>query len=82
MPLHAEEALGWGPAEIGIVFTITGAMTLFTLMPAAWAADHISRRFQGPIHKVMHCRSWLEGNDLRLRSRPAPSQTQGAKYVS
>ena len=45
MPLHAEDALGWGPAEIGIVFTVTGAMTLFTLMPAAWAADHISRRF-------------------------------------
>ena len=45
MPLHADDALGWGPAEIGIVFTVTGAMTLFTLMPAAWAADHISRRF-------------------------------------
>ena len=45
VPLHAEDALGWGPAEIGIVFTLTGAMTLFTLMPAAWAADHISRRF-------------------------------------
>ena len=45
MPLHAEDALGWGPAEIGIVFTVTGALTLFTLMPAAWAADHISRRF-------------------------------------
>ncbi|MEM9203540.1 MAG: MFS transporter [Actinomycetota bacterium] len=45
MPLHADEGLGWGPAEIGLVFTLTGAMTLFTLMPAAWAADHISRRF-------------------------------------
>lgn len=45
MPLHADEGLGWGPAEIGIVFTVTGAMTLFTLMPAAWAADNISRRF-------------------------------------
>jgi multidrug resistance protein len=45
MPLHADDALGWGPAEIGVVFTVTGLMTLFTLMPAAWAADHISRRF-------------------------------------
>ena len=45
MPLHADDALGWGPAEIGTVFTVTGAMTLFTLMPAAWASDHISRRF-------------------------------------
>ncbi|MEM9464708.1 MAG: MFS transporter [Actinomycetota bacterium] len=45
MPLHADDALGWGPAEIGAVFTVTGLMTLFTLMPAAWASDHISRRF-------------------------------------
>ena len=44
MPLHAEDALGWGPAEIGVVFTITGIMTLFTLMPAAWASDAIGRR--------------------------------------
>ncbi len=45
MPLHADDALGWGPAEIGIVFTVTGTMTLFTLMPSARAADAISRRF-------------------------------------
>ncbi len=45
VPLHADDALGWGPAEIGIVFTTTGLMTLFTLMPAAKAADVISRRF-------------------------------------
>ena len=44
MPLHAEDALGWGPAEIGVVFTATGVMTLFTLMPAAWASDSIRRR--------------------------------------
>ena len=44
MPLHADEALGWGPAEIGLVFTLTGGLTLFTLMPAAWTADHIGRR--------------------------------------
>ncbi len=44
MPLHAEDALGWGPAEIGVVFTVTGIMTLFTLMPAAWASDNIGRR--------------------------------------
>lgn len=44
MPLHAEDALGWGPAEIGVVFTATGVMTLFTLMPAAWASDSIGRR--------------------------------------
>ena len=44
MPLHAEEALGWGPAEIGLVFTLTGLLTLTTLMPAAWAADHVGRR--------------------------------------
>lgn len=44
MPLHAEDALGWGPAEIGAIFTATGLMTLFTLMPAAWASDSIGRR--------------------------------------
>jgi MFS family permease len=44
MPLHADEALGWGPAEIGVVFTITGVMTMLTLMPSAWAADAIGRR--------------------------------------
>lgn len=44
MPLHADEALGWGPAEVGLVFTLTGLLTLTTLMPAAWAADHIGRR--------------------------------------
>lgn len=44
MPLRAEDALGWGPAEIGVVFTATGLMTLFILMPAAWAADAIGRR--------------------------------------
>ena len=44
MPLHADAALGWGPAEIGVVFTMTGIMTLFTLMPSAWAADAIGRR--------------------------------------
>ncbi len=44
MPLHADAALGWGPAEIGLVFTLTGALTLFTLMPAAWTADNIGRR--------------------------------------
>lgn len=44
VPLHADDALGWGPAEIGLVFTLTGMMTLFTLMPAAWASDAIGRR--------------------------------------
>lgn len=44
MPLRAADALGWGPAEIGLVFTATGIMTLFTLMPAAWASDSIGRR--------------------------------------
>ena len=44
MPLQADDALGWGPAEIGVVFTVTGLMTLFTLMPAAWASDAIGRR--------------------------------------
>ena len=44
MPLHAADALGWGPGEIGLVFTLTGLLTLTTLMPAAWAADNIGRR--------------------------------------
>lgn len=44
MPLQAEAELGWGPSEIGLIFTATGAITLFTLMPAAWVADHIGRR--------------------------------------
>lgn len=44
VPLHADETLGWGPGEIGLVFTVTGIMTLFTLMPAAWASDHLGRR--------------------------------------
>ena len=44
MPLHADDALAWGPAEIGLVFTLTGLLTLTTLMPAAWTADHIGRR--------------------------------------
>ena len=45
LPLHADEGLGWGPAEIGLVFTVTGAIALFTLLPAARAAEVISRRF-------------------------------------
>jgi len=44
MPLHADAALGWGPSEIGVVFMATGLLTLFTLMPSAWAADAIGRR--------------------------------------
>lgn len=44
MPLRAKEALGWGPSEIGLLFTFTGLMTLFTLMPAARASDSIGRR--------------------------------------
>ena len=44
MPLHADGVLGWGPSEIGIVFMATGLLTLFTLMPSAWAADAIGRR--------------------------------------
>lgn len=44
MPLRAKEALGWGPSEIGLLFTLTGLMTLFTLMPAGRAADSIGRR--------------------------------------
>ncbi|MCB0991007.1 MAG: MFS transporter [Acidimicrobiales bacterium] len=42
-PLHATEALDWGPSEIGLVFMVTGFMTLFTLMPAAWASDRLGR---------------------------------------
>ena len=45
MPLRADEAIGWGPREIGLVFTATGALTLFTLMPAARAADSIGKRW-------------------------------------
>ena len=45
MPLHANDALGWGPSEIGLLFTLTGLMTLFTLMPAGWASDAIGRRW-------------------------------------
>ncbi len=44
MPLHADAELGWGPSEIGVVFMATGLLTLFTLMPSAWAADAIGRR--------------------------------------
>ncbi len=44
VPLHANDALDWGPKEIGVVFTLTGVMTLFTLLPAAWASDHLGRR--------------------------------------
>jgi MFS family permease len=44
IPLHADSVLGWGPAEIGVLFTVTGGLTLFTLMPAAWASDHLGRR--------------------------------------
>jgi len=45
MPLHADQTIGWGPREIGLLFTFTGAMTLFTLMPAGWASDAIGRRW-------------------------------------
>ena len=34
VPLQADEALGWG-GQIGLIFTVTGIMTLFTLWPAA-----------------------------------------------
>lgn len=44
MPLRAKEALGWGPSQIGLLFTFTGLMTLFTLMPAARASDSLGRR--------------------------------------
>ncbi len=44
IPLHADDALGWGPSQIGVVFMATGLLTLFTLMPSAWAADAIGRR--------------------------------------
>ena len=44
IPLHAKNALDWGPAPIGLVFTATGVMTLFTLMPSARAAERIGRR--------------------------------------
>ena len=43
VPLQADEVLGWGPGEIGLIFTVTGLMTLFTLWPAAWATENISR---------------------------------------
>jgi len=45
MPLQADLAIGWGPREIGLLFTLTGGITLFTLMPAARAADSIGRRW-------------------------------------
>ena len=41
VPLHADGVLGWGPGEIGLVFTITGVMTLFTLWPATWATENL-----------------------------------------
>lgn len=44
LPLHADAELGWGPGEIGLLFTLTGLLTLFTLMPAAWASDNVGRR--------------------------------------
>ena len=43
VPLHADETLAWGPGEIGLVFTVTGVMTLFTLWPATWATENIGR---------------------------------------
>lgn len=43
VPLHADDTLGWGPGEIGLVFTATGIMTLFTLWPATWATENIGR---------------------------------------
>ncbi len=43
VPLHADETLAWGPGELGLVFTVTGVMTLFTLWPATWAAENIGR---------------------------------------
>ena len=45
VPLQADEVLGWGPGEIGLIFTVTGLMTLFTLWPAAWAIENINQRF-------------------------------------
>lgn len=43
VPLFANETLGWGAGEIGVVFTATGLLTLFTVMPAAGAADRLGR---------------------------------------
>ena len=44
VPLYANNSFGWGPGEIGIVFTITGMMTLLTLWPATWAVENIGKR--------------------------------------
>ena len=43
VPLQADANLGWGPGEIGLVFTATGVMTLFTLWPATWATENIGQ---------------------------------------
>ncbi|MCP5028714.1 MAG: MFS transporter [Actinomycetia bacterium] len=43
VPLYANDQFGWGAGELGLLFTATGLLTLFTLMPAAGAADHIGR---------------------------------------
>lgn len=43
VPLHADETLAWGPGELGVIFTVTGVMTLFTLWPATWATENIGR---------------------------------------
>ncbi len=43
VPLHADETLAWGPGELGLIFTVTGVMTLFTLWPATWATENIGR---------------------------------------
>ena len=43
VPLHADETLAWGPGELGLVFTVTGVMTLFTFCQATWATENIGR---------------------------------------
>ncbi|MCP3909634.1 MAG: MFS transporter [Actinomycetia bacterium] len=43
VPLHANDVFEWGAGELGLLFTATGMLTLFTLIPAAGAADRVGR---------------------------------------
>jgi MFS family permease len=44
VPLLAEDEFGWGPGEIGVLFSAAAFVGLLLIGPAAWIADRFGRK--------------------------------------